>query len=226
MVRLTPTGINVDKAFPSALYKDIYKVITKQKERNEIGWSEYSIAWNALSYRYLSLIKYYKSYSVLIKKYGNSPKPEIRAKQEQVIFNFFVTGFSLLDVSAYSTYAICSLIKPSNFPYSNNIRPNITLPMVIDKLKAYFKEEKVSNYFKRLVESQEYKEWRDIRNILMHRGQPGRRYYLGGTKDKLVEWINGINLNEDTLTGKLTWVNIALTEFMYCLKELLLQSRP
>lgn len=219
MTKINTTGLDMPDIFPSTVYDEIQKNFIAKK-KNEEKWKEHGIAWNAISYRYLSLKKYNDDYVASITKYGGSPLPEIRVGQEELIFNFFTTGFSLLDIIGYGIYAICSEIDTSNFPLTNDIKPNINICMVKDKLVAYFTNEDITTSLKTLIESNEYKEWKDIRNILAHRGQPPRAHYAGGEKDGKSEWINGMVLNTETLSKKLNWIDKTLVLLMEDIKKL------
>lgn len=210
---LNTTGIEVPDNFPADDYTKIHDIITTHKVNYESLWKEHGIAWNALSYRYKSLSEYNDKYLELI-KLGNAPQPKIRSEQEEIIFNFFVTGFSILDIIAYSIYMTASIVDDVNFPVNDQIKPNIDIGMVKNKLGSYFTSEKITTYLDQLVTSTEYQEWKSIRNILIHRGQPGRDHYLGGAKDGIAEWIYGLNIDEHTIMRKFSWLDNQVSELM------------
>lgn len=214
MKTLNTTGIKVSDKFPSKKYTQIHSILTKKKNINEDAWKEHSMSWNALSFRYALLSKYNNEYIINIKTNGNAPKPDIRIQQEEIIFNFFVVGFSIIDIMAYSLYSTSSFLKPSKFPLNNKIKPNIQMTMVKDKMNSNFRNENITKYINNLILSKEYKDWKDIRNILAHRGQPPRHHYLGGDKDGLAEWVNGIVLDKNTLSANYRWINLTIKEFI------------
>jgi len=217
---LSTVGIELPDTFPVEPYEKIHAIVTAKKEKNENGWKEYAIAWNAIPYRYASLLKYNDRYAELVAGHGNSPSPEIRAEQEEAIFNFFMAGFSIIDTLGYAMYAIAGYANASRFPLTDEMKPNVNLVMVMEKFRAYFKNEKITSSMKGILESQEYGEWKVVRNILMHRGQPGRKIHAGGEENGVAEWITGIAVDENLLSGRLEWVSSAIGELMESLLDL------
>jgi hypothetical protein len=204
---LPTVGVSVPSSFPSKHYKAIDKRVTGKKDDNLKAWNEYAGAWKALAYRYKSCEEYNKKFSDSISSAGSSPQFCERYKQERDLFNFFVTGLSVIDSLFYGLYAIASFINPEIFPISDqkdlrNIKPESTK----DKYKKVFAGEKITEFIQKLISNKEYSEWKEVRNILAHRVSPPRHFYNGGDNNGKVYWLNEILIDENTTSTKYNWL--------------------
>ena len=78
-----------------------------------------------------------------------------------------------------------------------------------DRFRTTFPNEGISRTLNETIESQEYDDWKEVRNILAHRGSPGRiidRTVGAGDAHGDALWLNGIPLNAATAPSRREWL--------------------
>ena len=92
-----------------------------------------------------------------------------------------------------------------------------------DKFAAEFPTEPVADALRQLVGSQEFKDWREVRHVLIHRGLPSRviRLTLGGGGPILggTTWGygalgQGISVDKDTTVSRRAWLARAIGDLL------------
>lgn len=212
----------VPSKFPKQNYSEINNIANKKCKNNEFLISQFRGGWQAVIYRYLTCIESDQNFSKLIIKHSGAPTQPFRYFQERELFNFFINGLSIFDCFGYSVYMLCSAINPNNFIVSQNNLSAIRLKKEVkNDLIGYYSTENLSTELNNLLNSQNFKDFSDIRNILSHRESPGRTFRVStgsirGRKSAL--WINGIELNENTTSSWLSWIEsnlFKLIDFTY-----------
>ena len=201
--------------FPIEHYETIHKRIKKFVYKCPKSWKQYSGAWNAVAYRFKACAKHNIIFTDSVIRAGNTPKASERYIQEKELFNFFVTGLSVIESLLYGLYSIVSIVKPDCFPITKQghlrgINPKKTS----ENLNCAFPEEEISKKIKMLVESKDFIEWSDIRNILAHRASPGREIHVGGELNSKAFWIQGIQINENATASKFKWLTCTILNIM------------
>lgn len=199
--------------FPVSKYEKVRTAIVTKKKLYELQALQFSGGWRAIIYRYLSCIEYSKSFTDLVKKYGNSPPQPIRYYQEKELFNFFISGLSVFDCFGYSIFMICSIIDPNNFPVQKNSLRDITLKRTVSELSGCLSSEKLTIALDALFHSQEFIVWSEVRNILIHRETPGRiiRMGTGSAKTERSDlWFKGTAIDKQTTVCRLNWLELNL----------------
>jgi len=215
----------VPKKFPKQNYSEINKFANTKYKNNEFVINQFLGGWNAIIYRYLVCIESDQKFLKLIKKYSDAPPQPFRYFQERELFNFFVNGLSIFDCFGYSAYMLCSVINPNNFIVTQNNLERIKLKKVKNALIEFCSTENLSIKLNNLFNSRNFKDFKEIRNILAHReSPPGRTIRLSvgsirGRKSAL--WIAGIELNENTTSSRLAWMEGNLFELIEYLGDLL-----
>ena len=198
------------KVYPSDLHDDINKRIATNRDDYLNSWYQFAAGWNAVAYRFLSCAESNSDFISSIIKYGNSPSPPERYNQEKLIFNFFVSGLSAIDSLCYALYSACSILDRINFPISNkdDLR-RVTIESTTKRLTKSTLQNKggIVKSLKSLIESPEYKDWKEKRNILAHRSAPGRNAFVGGNEDGKVKWIGGLEIDKNTTARKYEWLS-------------------
>lgn len=204
--KLTTIGLIMPKVFPVEPYESIHKRIVKKKDDYSKSWHQYAGAWNAVGYRFLSCNNHDKTFTESIQRAGNAPPPSERYIQESNLFGFFVSGLSTIDSLLYGLYAIASIIKVEEFPIATfRDLKSITPENTKNKFKAEFTNRSITVFLEGLIDGEDYKEWKDIRNILAHRTSPGRHFFGGGNHSGNALWINEIHINDKTTSKRFKW---------------------
>lgn len=205
--KLKTIGLVMPQSFPAEIYESIHKRMAKKKNDHLKSWFQYAWAWNAVAYRFLACTEHHKAFTGSLKKFGISPKPQQRYVQEKNLFGFFVTGLSVIESVIYGLYAIASVIKPHYFPITKEEDlKRVTPENTTDKLKRYFKSQRITVVLKKLINDKDYEYWKKIRNILIHRIARGRDFSIGGNDRSKALWINEIPMNENTTYSHYKWL--------------------
>lgn len=206
--KLTTIGLIMPKVFPVEPYESIHKRIVKKKDDYRKSWNQYAGAWSAVGYRFLSCNNHDKAFTESIKRAGNAPPPSERYIQESNLFGFFVSGLSTIESLLYGLYAIASIIKVEEFPIDTfKDLKSITPENTKEKFKAEFTNLSITDFLKILIDDKNYnyKEWKDIRNILAHRTSQGRHFFVGGNHSGNALWIKEVHINDKTTSKRFKW---------------------
>ena len=93
------------------------------------------------------------------------------------------------------------------------------------KFKEAFRNENITSVLGQLVESREYRDWKVIRNILIHRLSHGRDIYIGGPNDGRSLWLNkypisenrmlnGIPIDQNLTSSRRNWLSNSLSNVL------------
>jgi hypothetical protein len=201
-------GIEMPGDFPTAAYNAVNIKLGPLQPTNPALWAEYASGWNSVAIRFKTTTDADVAFTRSIKQ-GTAPSHDERQLQEESLFTFFVAGLAVIESFSYALFAIASMKRPADFPMSateqrKNIRPDV----MRQKYSVYFPGSPVNSKFSALLDSPEYREWRDIRNILSHRQAPPRQHYVGGSANGTATWqvLQGLVLNDVTTTARRTWL--------------------
>lgn len=205
--RLTTIDIAMPPDFPVTPYEAIHSRMVTKNNTYPNSWAQYSGAWNAVAYRFLSCAYHSDAFTESVRRVGNSPPSPERCKQEQELFGFFVTGLAAIESLCYGLFAICSILNPREFPITlpSNLRV-ITPEKTKEKFLSVFPSEALTTALQQMLDSQDFKDWNEIRNILVHRSAPGRNFYEGGHNHGEALWIRGIQIDTNTTVSRRSWL--------------------
>ena len=205
-------GITMPRDFPSVPYDEIKTRVRSFSTSTPDTWSQFAGGWNAVAYRYSACTDYDVAFTESIQRYGDAPPPQERCLQEKYLFGFFVSGLATLESVCYGLFAMASLLDPTHFPLSADDEMRAVTPRyTTDHYSRVFSGEGITNTLLQLVNSHEFSDWREIRNILAHRTAPGRIIHAStsGTAPPAL-WKTGIPLDANTTVSRRTWLSTQL----------------
>lgn len=188
--------------FPDAALERTATRVKRLQSSHSALHEQFISAWNAVSFRYLTLVDEGDAFTISIKDLANLDSRK-RYQQERHLFGFFSNGFSAFEACLYGLFAIGAVVLPAAFPMANakdlqKVSPSSTL-------RAYqqaFAADPMTAAMGAVLNDPAYLEWKDVRNILTHRTAPGRIIYaaLDSDVDLPPLWkINSIPLDENTV---------------------------
>ena len=137
---------------------------------------------------------------------------ERRYQQERSLFAMFSNGFSAFESYFYGMFAIGAILQPGSFPLkTEKDQQNVSPTSTNRAYERAFPADPILTDFRKIFDAAEYREWREIRNILTHRAAPGRTIYVSIDTDEDIapRWkINNISLDASTAA---TWREHAAT---------------
>ena len=151
-------------------------------------WKEWANAVNGVLYRFRACDEDGQAAISPLETSFSPPQPE-RYQQERNLFGFFFHGLSALECLTYGLYFVASLADPAVFPEAVDRRA-VVPRFVTDRFNAHgtFGSETIAIALDAVITSNDFEEWRDIRNFLGHRGAPGRKFYQGGDRHGGADW--------------------------------------
>lgn len=217
-VRVSTVGIDLPDDFPHQPYEAIHARVHAAAHHPDQVF-HYGGAWNAVVYRFLSCAEADVTFTQSVRTVGTSPGQPARFRQEEVLLNFFVNGLSEIESFFYGLYWIGSMAEPAHFPIlpDNQLR-NITTDKTMmlfgngphaALFAAAFSRLRTPSTPGNWVNTLEYDEWKDIRNILAHRASYGRVMHAttGGGPQPADEWrVRGIPLNDQVTQTRRAWL--------------------
>ncbi len=202
-MKLTTIGIEVPDIFPVESYESVHRQMAKLIDVYKTQWYHYAGAWNAVGYRFIVCSKNNALYTMSYQNHGEWPPFTERYKQETALFSFFANGLSTIESFLYGLYAISSIIKPDEFSISAEKElKKINTKSVGKQFNRYFENFNLAQSIKIMLGDSNFKEWNDVRNILIHRAAYGRK---GGQGGKKALWIKGIHMDELTTSSRYKW---------------------
>jgi hypothetical protein len=200
---LKVNGMTMPADFPVQAFESVHGRLAHFSDRRPTLHVHFAGAWNALSYRYLSLIEHGDAFTASIVVHGAAPDAQRRYQQERDLFGFFSNGFSVFESFFYGMYAIGALLDPARFPLETPAdQQRVTPARTVDAYSKAFPVDRILDAFRCFVNDSAYKECREIRNVLTHRSAPGRTIFVTfeGSEAPTDEWkISNIPLDKDTV---------------------------
>jgi hypothetical protein len=100
-VPLSVNGLVMPPDFPAQSFQAVQRTIQPFAQTDNELYAHFAGAWNAISYRYLSLVNYGEIFTASLKAHGSSPPAVERYNQERMLFGFFSNGFSVFEAFFY-----------------------------------------------------------------------------------------------------------------------------
>lgn len=212
MAVVSTVGLEAPQDFPTSAYESVHRRVCAHVKDGSSAWFEYAGAWNGVIYRFLSLAEHDLSFTDSFRRFGDSPSPPERYRQERELFGFFLNGLACVESFAYGLFAIGSLVDPGAFPINkpDDLR-SINLNRTQVNFTAVFPEERITATLGQLRGSSELHAWKDIRNILAHRSAPGRSIYTSGEP---AVWRAGPVLDLSTTGSRRAWLAQVLSALL------------
>ena len=178
---------------------------------------------NAVAYRLVGCAAASGKFNKSITKDGDGPPLPARYLQEQSLFDFFVNGASAIESLSYSLHAIAySLDKKGHLSMDEKRMRFVTPSTVAKHFTKTFGAEEITGSFRKMTNAVIFAEWKRIRNVLIHRGTPGRDFVLGPDAERTgAKWRVGIPLNATTTTVRYDWLVSSLNQTLYDLETFL-----
>jgi hypothetical protein len=219
MIRST-MNLEIPDDFPVELYDEVYNKVQAKAgswESMPDFRNQYVPAWTALAYRFRACAEYDEEFTNSIQQNGIAPPQPERYNQERALFGFFVNGLSTIETFSYGLYTIAYIIKPQTFLiHTDDQLRAIKLHKTYQDFNNEFLDEPITISLRTLTESGEYREWQEFRNVLAHRGQPGRSISITiGSEQNVSLWkLKDLILNHSTTAQKRKWLSDTIHDLL------------
>jgi hypothetical protein len=198
-----PFGMVSPPDFPLASYQDVAARMALLKDRHEQEWKEFAGGWNGLLYRFMFVAEEDTLFTTSVKEYGSSPISPHRFVQEKALYVFIVSGFSALECLCYGVSAAASIPFPNTFQILRpGFRRDVSPESTVRWLRESCPDEALTGRLATVTVSDEYREWKELRNVLAHRSTPGRHFIVGGN----TTWGEAVEIDEETTSDRRWWL--------------------
>lgn len=186
MIRWDRFDLELPDDFPVAAVDSLHAYLSDRDPTatQATEWREWAQALNGLAFRFRACDEDWAAALESIGRSDAPPQPE-RYYQERWLFGFFFQGYSAIECFYYGMYFIGALANPSGFA-RNIVRKHVAPRRVSDQYSASFPGDTLTVLLNAVFASTEFEEWGTIRNILGHRGAPGRAFFEGS--DDVTQW--------------------------------------
>jgi hypothetical protein len=222
--KLTSVGISMPPEFPAETYNKVHSCLIRygNTHRSQLMW--FSLGWNGLAYRYRALVDYDEEFTISV-KISKSPPPEELYKQEKALFGFFVNALSTIECFFYSAHCMASILNPGAFPISRSKDLRFYAENVATRFNTNFPGDCLSVEMGLCLDEPTYKEMKDMRDVIAHRGGPPRKFYVGGDrngmatmpkniKDPSDQWQFDLPVDEKTTVSRRQWLDNMLNKLI------------
>lgn len=210
--------------FPTETYNKVHACLVKYRNTHPAQRRSFGLGWDGLAYRYQALVDYDDEFTTSV-KISNAPPPEERYKQSKVLFGFFVNALSTIECFFYSAHCMASILNPGAFPILRSKDLRFRLEEVKTKFNTNFPGDCLSIKMRLCLDEPTYKEMKDMRDVLAHRGMPPRAFYVGGDRNGMAtmpknfrdpsdQWQFDLPVDEQTTASHRKWLCDALKELI------------
>lgn len=181
-------------------------------------YSHFFSAWGGIAHRFLACGEHHRAYTESFKRAGGEAQGIELYQQDDALFGFFVKGQSAIECLFYALYALGALIASADFSLlnpiqseqkRNNQRQGIKVLKTVEAYRSAFPTEPLTIYLKSLSDDTDYKDWKDMRNVLAHRAATIGRDLDFSKLEQLPAvtlWAHDISLAEDTTASRYAWL--------------------
>ncbi len=212
--KLSKFAIEMPDDFQVGAYEAVVVRLKDRRDQNPVCWGEYADAWKSIAWRFRACAEHDESFRDLLRKFGVSPQSQQRFNQERELFEFFVSGQSAVESFCYGAYAIGALLDSAMEKLLRGSPRDVTPKRTAADFQSKFSGTTLANSLSQLVLDQSFSEWSEIRNVLAHRGHPGRTFNVGGPGPEAVWNIPKLELNEDLTRKRRKWLADTLADLL------------
>lgn len=219
MIHITRFDLDMPDDFPVGAFEDLHASVSDRdpKANEHPAWEEWGSAVNGILYRFRACDEHGKAAIASLRESVSPPQPE-RYNQERWLFEFFFEGLSCIECFFFGLYFLANMADPSAFDLGIDRRV-LTPKGVTDAYNNRFDTEPLTRLLRETVGGTELRDWAEIRNLLGHRGAPGRAFYEGGSRSSEADWklpSSRLDLGSLLLPTKLearrAWLGSLVTE--------------
>jgi len=158
--------------FPAAAHDRLDALIVASSANNQV-YSDYAFAHNSILWRFRGVADSDDDFRKAYQLPTEGDCTEKTYLQERALFEFFAAFVSCIEVLCYCSYTIGTLSDPTTFPLATeDDRRNVTPKLTIKKFRRQHPTERIVGVLDAVVIG--YGDADKMRNVLSHRGSPGR----------------------------------------------------
>lgn len=218
--------------FDVSTYSAIRALVESRSNTSADAFRVFRGGWLGVGHRFLACACDGDDFTSSVVAEGTAPPWPARFHQDRALFAFFVNGLSSLECFCYAAYGIGALVEPPLFKVGPNDLAGINPKKTKDQFAgSSMSGAPITSSLDQLLQDREYDKWRQNRNVLAHRIQPGRIIQMSvgesfdGTTKMLptppdsLDLSLSIDLDKNTTTILLNWLAKQLNGLMDALRD-------
>jgi hypothetical protein len=195
--------------FPVALYESIQRRMGPHQPKHPDLYRHLAGGWNGLQNRSIGCERCSKEYTALFTRFGVAPAQHVRVAQDNALYGFFAYALSAIESWLFAMHAAAAMDQAAAFPMATDGELKAVTPSIVSgRFRSTYAGSSISVVIEKLLSEPTYVEWRDLRNVLVHRAAPGRHFFQPPrATPRDADWIDmGIALDKETLSGRYPWL--------------------
>ena len=156
-------------AYPTEQAERVYRWLLEQLPEKSDASFLMGQGFTGAAYRYRSAESGGIKFEAAIETDGYAPSFEKRFKQEELLFNFFVSGIACIDSFAFATHMMATHFAPEKFSIDHRSLRGVNVAALSKNLNAEWSDKPLAIVWDKLFNDEVYKQWGLIRNVLAHR---------------------------------------------------------
>ena len=148
-----------------------------------------------------------------------APPADERYRQERDLFRFFFQAVSCMECVSYGMFFLGSWVLPAAFEPQIE-RNRVTPSEVVSRYRSHYPSESLTGELAEALNGSEFREMTAIRNVLSHRGSPGRSLIAGddsGTGEwnlRVSDEQSTVFLDPDGLLRRREWIAVSVNTIL------------
>lgn len=163
--------------FPAAEFDDINGRVARKAGTDLNAWLGFASAWNGVAFRLRGALDHASTLRKTLAS-SSAPPPEDRFRQDHDLFGFFTSSVSAVECFCFAAHCIGSLLRPKDFPLQGPGQLRFRAKELKDRYKVHFPNDALTRELDAALESGEYAQAVELRNVLAHRGTLSRRHFM------------------------------------------------
>jgi hypothetical protein len=139
---------------------------------------EFRNALNAVALRFCTAADSSDALSQAVLADGDGPANPARYRQERLFFEFITTGIAAVETFCYAAYVIGHVVSDRSFPLSSEKDRRRIAPSTTIEGWRLAGGKDLADELQAVYNSTQFSDWKIYRNVLSHRGHPGRQFFL------------------------------------------------
>lgn len=202
--------------FPMQQLEQTYRVCIDMIGSEKQSARLMGMGFAGVAYRFRTMAENDDIFTASIIQDGCGPSSNDYYKQITSLYIFFVSGLSCIESFYFAIHSLGHYYRQECFKLSPKALKKVTCKNVAEDFKRFWNGSNLTLEMTKLVESDEFKEWSEIRNILSHRLVLPREIIFdcqaGSTSANLLRQQAGSKgsnnpLNEKATSNRRGWIS-------------------
>lgn len=160
----------VPSLFPLAAFEGFVKSARAVMTDNSQARREFGGASNIIGWRFRACVEDKEGYMASWRQYGSDVSFDAIYLRERLLFGTFVSGVSCVEAAIYACYALASDPSVFGLEFGEETRRHKSgARHLLEKIKSVNESLGLVSVLHQLLDSDEWKLWKDFRNTMTHR---------------------------------------------------------